>query len=107
MIGTWTSPFKQKQMLEKKHESIFCQQTLNRQFVVIIIQTFWDPLAAIVVKAVNECKAKNKLTSTLKSAIFKLLRKGDKDPTLAAKFRPISLLSAFYKITSCVITNRI
>ena len=37
--------------------------------------------------------------------MFKILRKGEKDPTLAANFCPVSLLSAFYKIASCVITN--
>ena len=43
----------------------------------------------------------------MKSAIFKMLRKRDKDPTVAENFHPISMLSAFYKIVSCVIKNRI
>ena len=43
----------------------------------------------------------------MRFAIFKLLRKGGKDPTLAAIFRPISLLSVVYKLVSCVIKNRL
>ena len=38
---------------------------------------------------------------------MKLLRKGTKDPTLIGNYRPISLLSIFYKLASCCITQRI
>ena len=64
-------------------------------FSVNFIQKFWDSLGALVVKAVNKFKEKNNLTSTLRPEIFKLLRKGDKDPTSAGNFHPITLLSAF------------
>ena len=40
-------------------------------------------------------------------ATVKLLRKGTKDPTIAGNYRPISLLSIFYKLASCAITQRI
>merc|ERR1712236_34612 len=46
-------------------------------------------------------------TKTLRTAIIKILRKGDKDPMEASNYRPISLLSIFYKLASCVITRRI
>jgi hypothetical protein len=42
----------------------------------------------------------------LRLAIFKLLRKGQKNPTLPGNYRPISLLSIFYKLASACITNR-
>jgi hypothetical protein len=42
----------------------------------------------------------------LRLAIIKLLRKGQKDPTLPGNYRPISLLSIFYKLASACITNR-
>ena len=64
-------------------------------FTVNFIRKFWDSLGALVCNRVIKCKSKNKLTATLRTAIFKLLRKGDEDPTLAGNFRPISLLSAF------------
>ena len=76
-------------------------------FTVNFIRKFWTTLGALVVNAVNTSKSKGKLTITLRTAIFKLLRKGEKDPTLATNFRPISLLSGFYKLASCVITNRL
>ena len=49
----------------------------------------------------------NGLTKTLRLAIIKILRKGSKDPTEATSYRPISLLSIFYKLASCVLTRRI
>ena len=74
-------------------------------FTLNFIRKFWTPLGALVVNAVNNSKSKGKLTTTLRTAIFKLLRKGDKDPSKEANFSPISFISAFYKIASCVIKN--
>ena len=76
-------------------------------FTVNFIRKFWPPLSHVVKNAVNKSKSKGELTSTMRFAIFKLLRKGGKDPTLAANFRPISLLSVIYKLVSCVIKNRL
>ena len=76
-------------------------------FTVNFVREFWTPLGGLVRNAVNTSKSKGELTSTMRFAIFKLLRKGDKDPTLAANFRPISLLSVIYKLFSCVIKNRL
>ena len=76
-------------------------------FKVNFIRKFWTPLGALVTNAVNNSISKGKLTITLRTAIFKLLRKGEKDPTLAANFRPISLISVLYKLANCVITNQI
>ena len=47
------------------------------------------------------------LTSPLKTGIIRLLRKGQKDPTLTGNYRPISLLSIHYKLASCCITQRL
>ena len=76
-------------------------------FTVNFIHEFWPPLGHLVKDAVNESKFKGELTSTMIFAIFTLLLKGERDPTLAANFRPISLLSVIYKLVSCVIKNRL
>ena len=52
-------------------------------------------------------KRKGRLIPMLRAAILKLLRKGDKDPTLPENCRPIYLLSVFYKVASCAISNRL
>ena len=50
------------------------------RFTFNFIRKIWDSLGSLVVKVVDKCKGKKYLTSTLITAIFKLLRKGDKDP---------------------------
>ena len=52
-------------------------------------------------------KIKGTLSITLRTAIMRLLQKGNKDPTNPNNFRPISLLSVIYKIASCAISNRV
>ena len=47
-------------------------------FTVKFIRKFWTSLGALVTNAVNSSKSKGKLTITLRTAIFKLLRKGEK-----------------------------
>ena len=75
-------------------------------FTVNHIRTFWNDLGHITTDAINSSFG-NELTTSLRKAIIKLLRKGNKDPTLTGNYRPISLLSIFYKIASCAITQRI
>ena len=50
---------------------------------------------------------KGMLTITLRTALMKLLQKGDKNPTNPNNHRPISLLSTIYKLASYAISNRI
>ena len=64
-------------------------------------------MADLCVAAVNDCLDKQKLTSLLGTAIMKILRKGEKDPLEAGNYRPISLLSVFYKMASGAITRRL
>ena len=57
--------------------------------------------------AINECYKDGTLNSPLKTGIIRLLRKGQKDPTLTGNYRPIFLLSIHYKLASCSITQRL
>ena len=75
-------------------------------FTVNYLWVFWKDLKTLNTNALNTSFG-NSLTTSLKKAIVKLLRKGTKDPTLAGNYRPISLLSIFYKLASCAITQRI
>ena len=45
------------------------------------------------------------LTTTLKTDILHLIRKGQKDPDLGGNYMPISPLSIHYKLASCCITQ--
>jgi hypothetical protein len=76
-------------------------------FTVAWVKEFWPDLADLCVAAVKDCLDKRTLTSLLGTAIMKILRKGEKDPLEDGKYRPISLLSVFYKMASGDITRRL
>ena len=76
-------------------------------FTVAWVRHFWDELADLCVSAVNNCYEQEELTRLLKTAIMRLLRKGEKCRLEATNYRPISLLSVFYKMASGVITRRL
>ena len=71
-------------------------------FTVNWLRKFWSSLKLITFKAINECYREGSLTSNLGTGIIRLLRKGQKDPTLTGNYRPISLLSIHYKLASCI-----
>ena len=73
-------------------------------FTVNHLRTFWYDLKAIsITKDGLNSMFRGKLTSTLHTAGVKILRKGLKDPTLTGNYnRPISLLSIYYKLASCI-----
>ena len=76
-------------------------------FTVKFIRAFWESLRPLLRDAVNFMNIKGKMSTTLRTAIMKLLLKSGKDPTSPGSFRPISLLSVLYKIASCAISNRL
>ena len=47
----------------------------------------------VTFNVINECYRDGSLTSSLRTGIIRLLRKGQKDPKLTGNYRPISLLS--------------
>ena len=69
------------------------------------LRQFWPEMNDLTRETLNS--STTGLTRTLRLAIIKILRKGTKDPTEATSYRPISLLSIFYKLASCVLTRRI
>ena len=76
-------------------------------FTVKFLRGFWPSLKELITRGINIMKTKGKLTITLRTALMKLLQKGEKDPTNPNNFRPISLLSVIYKLASCAISNRL
>ena len=76
-------------------------------FTVDWVRAHWDDLSDLCFMAVNACYNKGELTTMLKTAIMKLLRKGDKNKLEATNYCPISLLSVFYKIVLGDITWRL
>ena len=76
-------------------------------FQVNWLRKFWGSFKLVTFYAINECYRTGTLTSPLRTGIIRLLRKGQKDPTLTGNYRPISLLSIHYKLASCCITQRL
>ena len=76
-------------------------------FTVAWVRKFWPDLVDLCYQSINNCYEKGQLTTMLKTAIMKLLRKGEKSKLEATNYRPISLLSVFYKIASGAITRRL
>ena len=76
-------------------------------FTVRRIRHFWGELEDLCEASLNGCYDEMELTTMMKTAIMKLLRKGEKCPLETGNYRPISLLSVFYKIGSGCITRRL
>ena len=76
-------------------------------FTVAWLRQFWPQLRMLVRMALNEMYDETALADMCKLAIIRLLRKGEKSPLLPGNYRPISLLSIFYKLASACITRRI
>ena len=68
---------------------------------------FWPHLKDIFHKAVIEAKENERLSNTSLLGIITLLPKGDKDRTQIGNWRPITLLSIFYKIISGAYAERL
>ena len=97
--------------MDELHDALF--NHMNRSsslgmdgFTVNYLRAFWPDLKFITLESLNAIQADG-LSQTLRGAILKLLRKGEKDPLEIGNYRPISLLSIFYKLASCCITQRI
>ena len=76
-------------------------------FTVRWIRHFWGELEDLCEASLNGCYDEMEFTTMLRTAIMKILRKGEKCPLETGNYRPISLLSVFYKIGSGCITRRL
>ena len=76
-------------------------------FTVNWLRQFWPELKTLVRLALNEMYDEATMSSMCRLAIIRLLRKGYKSPLLPGNYRPINLLSIFYKLASACITRRI
>ena len=97
--------------MDELHEALFfhmngCSSPGMDGFMVNYLRAFWPDFKFITLIALNAIQEEG-LTQTLRGAILKLLRKGEKDPLEIGNYRPISLLSIFYTLASCCITQRI
>jgi exonuclease III len=71
-----------------------------------VIKKFWTFFRQPLLDYANECVKNGKLTETFRTALIKLIpKKGD--VTLIKNWRPISLLSCFYKLISKAVNNRL
>ena len=68
-------------------------------FTVAYLRVFWNSMKFVVKDTLNDIQTEG-LSQTLRSAIIKLLQKGDKNPLEISNYHPISLLSIFYKLAS-------
>ena len=76
-------------------------------FTVNWLRQFWPELKTLVRLALNEMYDESTMSTMCRLAIICLLRKVDKSPLLPENYRPISLLSNFYKLASACISKRI
>ena len=60
-----------------------------------------------ITNAINCCLTKGEMSITLRQCIIVCLPKGDKDRSLIKNWRPILLLSIFYKLASRAIAERL
>ena len=67
-------------------------------FTVNWLRKLCSSLKLITLNVINECYREGSLTSNLRTGIIRLLRKGQKDPTLTGNYRPISHLSIHYML---------
>jgi hypothetical protein len=67
---------------------------------------FWNQISPILVKSLNYCFNKGKLSVNQRRGVISLIPKDGKDELSLKNWRPISLLNADYKIAAKVISNR-
>ena len=75
-------------------------------FPAEFLKVFWGKLKFLVTRVLNYSYEIGKLPISLRQSIISCIPKGDKSRELLKNWRPISLLSVFYKIMSAALVNR-
>lgn len=68
---------------------------------------FWNMLAPLFYRMVQEIRAKGQIRDIMNTAVIKLLPKAGKDPTQPANYRPISLMNTDIKIIAKALAARL
>ena len=75
-------------------------------FPAEFLKVFWGKIILLITRVLNYSYKKGKLPISLRQSIINCLPKGDKSRELLKNWRPISLLSVLYKLTSATLANR-
>ena len=85
----------------------------NEKFPIIdgfpaeFYKIFWKKVKHIILHALNKSYERRILSTTLRHGLITCLPKGQKPREFIKNWRPITLLSVVYKITSAAIANRL
>ena len=75
-------------------------------FPSVFLKYFGGRLKYLVVNALNFCYRKGSMSISMRQTIINCIPKGDKARDNMKNWRPISLLSVFYNLTSASISER-
>ena len=75
-------------------------------FPAEFLKIFWGKLKYLITRVLNHCYETGILPISLRQTIITCIPKGDKARDLLKNWRPISLLSIFYKLASASLANR-